>query len=115
VEAVQAVAGVEHATGLDGGADASTIILGVLAGILLWLALNAETRHTSTMTVKNAAFLALVGTLLLTILAAVDFLNTIEDVLRGIVPAIALLRSLIYVFASITVAVFFWVFNRSQT
>jgi hypothetical protein len=67
------------------------------------------------MTLKNASFLALVGTLLLTILAAVDFLNTIEGVLRDIVPAIALLRSLIYLFVSIAVTVFFWVFNRSQT
>ena len=66
------------------------------------------------MTLKNAALVALIGTLLLTILAAVDFLNTIEGVLRDIVPAIALLRSLIYLFASITVSVFFWVFNRSQ-
>ena len=66
------------------------------------------------MTLKNSALVALIGTLLLTILAAVDFLNTIEGVLRDIVPAIALLRSLIYLFASITVSVFFWVFNRSQ-
>lgn len=66
------------------------------------------------MTLKNVSFLALIGTLLLTVLVAVDFLNRIDGVLRDIVPAIALLRSLIYLFASITVNLFFWVFNRSE-
>jgi hypothetical protein len=65
------------------------------------------------MTLKNVSFLALIGMLLLFILVAVDFLNTVEGVLRGIVPAVAMLRSLIYLFASSTVTVFFWVFNRS--
>ena len=37
------------------------------------------------MTVKNAAFLALIGTLLLTILLALDFIKTVSGVLNDLV------------------------------
>jgi hypothetical protein len=67
------------------------------------------------MTLKNAATLALIGTLLLTILVAADFIHTVSGVVRGLIPAMALLRSLIYLFASLTVTVFFYVFNRAQS
>ena len=67
------------------------------------------------MTLKNAAFLALIGTLLLTILLAVDFIDAVLGVVRGLIPAMALLRSLIYLLASLTVTVFFWVFRRGQS
>ena len=66
------------------------------------------------MTLKSVSFLALIGTLLLTVLVAVNFFNTIVGVLHDIVPAMALLPCLVYFFASITVTAFFWVFNRSQ-
>lgn len=66
------------------------------------------------MNLKNAATLALVGTLLLTILLAADFLNTLLGVMHDVVPAMALLRSLIYLFAGICVTVFFYVFGRMQ-
>ena len=66
------------------------------------------------MTLKNAAFLALVGMLLLTVPVAADFVNIVLAFLRDVVPAIALLRSLIYVLASLTVTVFFWV-SRSRS
>lgn len=78
------------------------------------VALIAGNVPTSTMTLKNAATLALVGTLPLTILLAADFLKTVSGVHRDLVPAMALLRSLIYLFASITVTAFFFVFNRTQ-
>jgi len=82
-------------------------------GHLSWLQLT-NPFILATMTLKNVSFLALIGMLLLFILVAVDFLNTVEGVLRDIVPAAALLRPLIYMFATITVTVFYWVFNRSQ-
>lgn len=66
------------------------------------------------MTLKSVSFLALIGTLLVTVLVAVNFFNTIVGVLRDIVPAMALLPCLVYFFAGITVTAFFWVFNRSQ-
>ncbi len=67
------------------------------------------------MNLKSAALLALIGTLLLTILLSADFINTVLGVLRDVIPAMALLRSLVYLFASLSVAVFFYVFNRAQS
>ena len=67
------------------------------------------------MTLKNAVLLALVGTLLLTVVLTVDFIRTISGVLGGFVPAMALLRSLVYLFTSVSVTVFFWVFSRMQS
>jgi uncharacterized membrane protein len=64
------------------------------------------------MTLKNAAFLALIGTLLLTITLAGDFINAVLGVVRGSVPAMTVFGSLVYLFASLTVTVFFYVFNR---
>jgi len=66
------------------------------------------------MNLKNAAFLAFVGMILLTVLMAADFIISVSGVLRGIVPALTLLMSLVHLFASFTVTVFFWVFHRSQ-
>ena len=66
------------------------------------------------MTLKNAALPALIGTLLLTILVAADFIKTVSGVLDGLVPAMALLRSLIYLLASLGVTVFFWVFSKTH-
>jgi len=76
---------------------------------------TAQTVHTSTMTLKNAATLALIGTLLLTILLAIDFVNSLLAVSRGLIPAMAVLRSMIYLAASLTVTVFFYVFGRAQS
>jgi hypothetical protein len=67
------------------------------------------------MTLKNVAFLAFFGTLLLTIVVAFDFVNTASGVLRDIVPPVAVLRSLIYLFASVSVTVFFYVFYKHQS
>ena len=67
------------------------------------------------MTLKSAAFLALIGTLLLTILLAMDFITTVSGVLGDVIPAIVLLRSLIYLFASVSALVFFYVFQRAQS
>ena len=67
------------------------------------------------MTLKNAAMLALVATLLLSILLAVDFLNTDLGILGGVIPAVAILRSLIYLLASLTLTLFFYVFYKAQS
>jgi hypothetical protein len=53
--------------------------------------------------------------LLLTVLMAADFINNVTGVLLDVVPAMALLRSLIYLMASVTMTVLFWVFQRSQS
>jgi hypothetical protein len=67
------------------------------------------------MTLKNAATLALVGTFLLTVLLAIDFIDSFLAVARGLIPAMAVLRILIYLVASLTVTVFFYAFNRGQS
>src|ERR1039457_2070495 len=79
------------------------------------LAVVPGSSHASTMSLKNAAFLALIGTLLLTILLAADFIKTVSGVLNDVVPAMALLRSLVYLLASLSVTVFFYVFNKAQS
>jgi hypothetical protein len=67
------------------------------------------------MTIKSSAFLALIGTLVLTVLLAIDFVDSVLAVVRGLIPAMAVLRILIYLVASLTVTVFFYVFNRAQS
>jgi hypothetical protein len=80
-----------------------------------WFGFTAETVHTATMTLKNAATLALIGTHVLTVLLAIDFVNSFLALARGLIPAMAVLRILIYLFASLTVTEFFYVFTRAQS
>jgi hypothetical protein len=70
--------------------------------------------YTTSMNLKSAAFLALVGMILLTVLLIADFINVLLGVMRDIVPMVMLLRSLIYMLASLAVTVFFWVFYRGE-
>jgi hypothetical protein len=66
------------------------------------------------MTLKTAVLLALQGMILLTILVAADFINTVIGIMHDVVPATALLRWLIYLLASVAVTKFFWVFHRQS-
>jgi hypothetical protein len=79
--------------------------------------LRPDTRsvHTPTMTLKNAALLALVGTILMTILLLWNFVFTFLNVLRDLVPAVTLFSTFIYAFGSFSVMVFFFVFHRTQS
>jgi hypothetical protein len=67
------------------------------------------------MTLKNAALLALIGMILLTALLLVHFVIDIWGIVTGVVPAIRVLASLIRVLAGVSLAVFFWVFQRTQS
>ena len=67
------------------------------------------------MTLKNAALLALIGTVLMTALLLWTFLFNILNTLRGLVPAVTLFSSFIYVFGCFSIAVFFYVFYRRQS
>ncbi len=71
-------------------------------------------RYTPTMTLKNAALLALIGTLLVAALLAWDLIFNVLNVVRGLVPAVALFASLIYAFGAFSVTVFFYVFHKAQ-
>ncbi len=66
------------------------------------------------MTLKNAAFLALLGALLLTILLVMGSINDVLGVARGIIPPVKLLISLIETFAGVSAVVFLYVVHRRQ-
>jgi hypothetical protein len=67
------------------------------------------------MSLKNAASIALAGMLLLTVLLVVDLIFNVSNVLGGLVPAVTLVRSLVYAFASVCVTIFFFVFYKAQS
>jgi hypothetical protein len=66
------------------------------------------------MTLKTAAFFALIGMTLLTVLLAVGFIRDASGFLAGAIAAMALLISLIHLLASLSVAVFLYVFYKTQ-
>ena len=66
------------------------------------------------MTLKSAAFLAMIGTILMTALLVGTFVLTFLNVLRNLVPAVTLFSSSIYAFRCLSLAVFFYVFHRAQ-
>jgi hypothetical protein len=67
------------------------------------------------MTLKNASLLALFGTLLLTILVLADLILNFLNLLRGLIPAMMLLTSLIYALAALSVTVFFYTYYKAQS
>jgi hypothetical protein len=75
---------------------------------------NTHRVHTPTMTIKNAALLALIGTMVMTVLLAWNFVLTVLNVLRDLVPAVSLFSSFTYAFGAFSVMVFFFVFHRTQ-
>jgi predicted neutral ceramidase superfamily lipid hydrolase len=66
------------------------------------------------MALKNAAFWAFVGTLLVAALLIENFVVDAVAALRGLIPAMRIFSSLIYAFASVTMTVFFFVFYRNR-
>jgi hypothetical protein len=70
--------------------------------------------YTARMTVKTASLLALIGTFLVTVIVAVNSFETIIGVARGIVPSMAIVPCVVYLFAAIAVTAFFWAFRQSQ-
>jgi hypothetical protein len=78
------------------------------------VAADTDSDHTPTMTLKNAALLALIGTTLMTALLAWTLVLTFLNALRDLVPAVTLFSSFIYAFGCFSVAVFFYVFHRAQ-
>ena len=67
------------------------------------------------MTLKNSALLALIGTILATVLLAWTFVMTVLNVLRGLAPPVMLFPWFVYAFACFSVAVFFYVFQKTQS
>jgi hypothetical protein len=71
--------------------------------------------YTLDMTLKTAAFLALIGLVLLTVLLAVGFVRDVSGLLSGAVAAATVLVALVYLLASLGAAVFIYVFYRAQS
>jgi hypothetical protein len=67
------------------------------------------------MNLKSAAFFALVGMALLTLLLAVTFIRDVVSLLAGAIAALAVLISLVHLLASLSVAVFLYVFYKAQS
>lgn len=67
------------------------------------------------MSLKQASFLAFIGTLLLSILLVADLVLDLLSLARGLIAAVTLLTSLVRSFAAVSVAVFFYVYHRAQS
>lgn len=67
------------------------------------------------MTMRSAASLALIGAILVTILLVIGFVLDLSNVVRGLVPALKLVTSLIYAFAGVGAVVFLCVFRKAQS
>jgi hypothetical protein len=63
---------------------------------------------------KNATLLALWGALLLTIVLAASLIRNVFGVVEGILPAMALIQSVIYTFAGLTAVFFLYMFHKQQ-
>jgi len=68
-----------------------------------------------TMNLKGAATLAFIGTLLAAALLIYDFVFDLINVLRGLTPAITPFPALIFAFAALSLAIFFFLFRKSRT
>jgi hypothetical protein len=79
------------------------------------VAANSVSVHTPTMTLKTAALMALIGTILATLLLGWTFVFNFVNVLRGLAPPLMLFPWFVYAFACFSVAVFFYVFHRAQS
>jgi hypothetical protein len=66
------------------------------------------------MSLKSAALFALIGMMVLTVFLTVDFIGTILNVARGLVPAMKLLTSFVGLLASVSLTVFMYVFQSAQ-
>jgi hypothetical protein len=67
------------------------------------------------MALKNTAFLALVGMVLVTILLIAGLIADVLGVARGLIPAMRLLTSFIYAFAGLSVVAFLYAFHKAQS
>jgi hypothetical protein len=70
--------------------------------------------YTPVMTLKTAALFAFLGTTLLTVMLAVVFIRDVSSLMAGAIAFISVLAALIRMLASLSVAVFLYVFYRAQ-
>lgn len=80
----------------------------------VWLRIGPLNVHTPAMTTKGAAFLAFIGTLLITAFLTWTFIFHFLNVLRNVEAVVVLFPSFIYAFGAFTLTVFFFIFHRAQ-
>jgi hypothetical protein len=68
-----------------------------------------------TMTLKGAATFAFIGTLLAAALLIYDFVFDIVSLAQGLIPLVKLFPSFIYALAALSLTVFFFVFQKTQS
>jgi hypothetical protein len=71
--------------------------------------------YTPAMTLRSAAFFAFIGMTLLTVVCAMGFIGDISALLSGAIAPMMVLKSLIHLLASLSVAVFLYVFQKTQS
>ncbi len=67
------------------------------------------------MSLKQASFLAFIGTLLLAMQLVLDLVLDMLSMARGLIAAVTLLTSLLHAFAAVSLAMFFYVYHRAQS
>lgn len=97
------------------GQTVSQFIQGSHMGCGATLADRHQDAYTRAMTLRNAAFLALVGMILATIVLVTGFIGDVFGIVRGVIPATRLLTSFIYAFASLSMVVFLYAFHKAQS
>ena len=63
-------------------------------------------------TLKNVAFFAFIGMTLLTVVCALGFVGDMSALLAGAIVPMMVLKSLIHLLASLSVAIFLYVFHK---
>jgi hypothetical protein len=67
------------------------------------------------MTLRNAAFFGFIGMTLLAVVCAMGFIGDISALLAGAIAPMMVVKSLIHLLASLSVAVFLYVFHKTQS
>jgi hypothetical protein len=67
------------------------------------------------MSLKSAAFLAMVGTVLLTLMLLVGLVEDVSNNIAGLIPLMTVIKDLIFTFVALTLAIFFFAFPKGQS
>ena len=71
--------------------------------------------YTPAMTLKNAALFAFIGTALLTVVCVLGFIGDVSALLANAIAPMMVVKSLIHLLAKLSVAVFLYVFYKTQS
>jgi hypothetical protein len=78
------------------------------------VATKAFVIHPGSMSLKNAATIAFIGTLLATALLVWDLVFDVVNVTEGLIPLVRIFPALLYAIAALSLTVFFYVFQKTR-